>query len=152
MGLDLDQTNPGRFKPFSTLDHIDNDVLPFAEAREPRTFEGRDVDEHVLPAAIPSDEPETLLGVEPFHCTGLLDGYARRCPVRYRRPKIRPPWCRRLSGAAVDADDLGDVWSLVSWTDADFEGFTRLHGVDAALSQNAPMQEGVAGPIRESNE
>jgi hypothetical protein len=37
----------------------------------------------------------------------------------------------------------------VTRTDADFEGFTRLHGVDAALSQHAPVEEGVAGPIRE---
>src|SRR6266478_500066 len=70
-------------------------------------------------------------------------------PFECRRPEIRSPWCRRLSGAAVDADDLGDVWSLVSWTDADFEGFTRLYEGDAALRQHAPMEEGVAGPIRE---
>jgi hypothetical protein len=37
----------------------------------------------------------------------------------------------------------------VSRTDADFERFTRLHGVDAALSQHAPVKERVAGPIRE---
>jgi len=30
-----------------------------------------------------------------------------------------------------------------------FEGFTRLHCVDAALSHHAPMEEGVARPIRE---
>jgi hypothetical protein len=34
----------------------------------------------------------------------------------------------------------------------DFEGFTRLHGVDAALSQHAPVEEGIAGPIREFDE
>jgi hypothetical protein len=32
------------------------------------------------------------------------------------------------------------------------EGFTRLHDVDAALSQHAPVEEGVAGPIREFDE
>ena len=37
-------------------------------------------------------------------------------------------------------------------TDADFEGFTRLHGVDAALSQHASVEEGVAGPIGKFNE
>ena len=37
-------------------------------------------------------------------------------------------------------------------TDADFEGFTRLHGVDADLSQDGSMEEGVAGPIREFDE
>ena len=40
----------------------------------------------------------------------------------------------------------------VAGADLNFEGFTRLHGVDAALSQHAPMEEGIAGPIREFNE
>ncbi len=40
----------------------------------------------------------------------------------------------------------------VAGADPNFEGFTRLHGVDAALSQHAPMEERVAGPIREFNE
>jgi len=40
----------------------------------------------------------------------------------------------------------------MSRTDADFEHFTRLHGIDAALSQHAPMEEGVTGPIREFDE
>ena len=31
-------------------------------------------------------------------------------------------------------------------TDADFEGFTRLHGVDADLSQDGSMEQGVAAP------
>jgi hypothetical protein len=41
------------------------------------------------------------------------------------------------------------VWALMSRTDSDFEGFTWLHSVDAALRQHAPMEEGVAGPIGE---
>ena len=105
------------------------------------------MDEHVLSPAIASDEAETLLRVEPLHRAGLLDGYAGRWPVRCRRPEIRSPWCLWSSGVAIDADDLGDVRSLVSRPNADFEGFTRLHGVDAALSQHAPMEEGVAGAI-----
>jgi hypothetical protein len=35
---------------------------------------------------------------------------------------------------------------------ADLEGFTRLYGVDPALSQHAPVEEGVARPIREFDE
>ena len=57
-----------------------------------------------------------------------------------------------LSGGAIDADDLGDVWSLVSGADTDFEGLSRPHGVDAALSQHAPVEEGIAGPLREFDE
>ena len=37
-------------------------------------------------------------------------------------------------------------------TDADLEGFTRLHDVDAALSEDGAVEEGVAGPIREFDE
>src|SRR6266853_1468438 len=68
----LDQAKPRRFQPLSTLDDIDNDVLPFAEAGEPGSLKSGDVDENVLPAAITSDKAEALLGVEPFHCPGLL--------------------------------------------------------------------------------
>jgi hypothetical protein len=62
------------------------------------------------------------------------------------------PWCRRLSGAAIDADDLGDVWPFVAGANTNFDAISRLHGVDAALSQHAPVEEGVAGPIREFDE
>jgi hypothetical protein len=44
------------------------------------------------------------------------------------------------------------VWSLVSRTDTDFEGFSGLHSVDAALSQQAPVEEGIPRPIREFDE
>jgi hypothetical protein len=47
------------------------------------------------------------------------------------------------SGARVDAQHFGDVRAFVAGADADFEGFARLHGVDAALSQHAPMEKGV---------
>ena len=110
------------------------------------------MDEHVLSATIAGDEAVAPLGVEPFHRAGLLDGRARRWPVRCRRPEVRSPWRHRSSGAAIDADDLGDVWSLVAGTDPHFEGFARLHGVDPALSQHAAMKEGVPGPIGEFDE
>jgi hypothetical protein len=44
------------------------------------------------------------------------------------------------------------VWALMSRTNPDFDGFTRLQGVDAALSQNVPVEEGVTRPIREFDE
>ena len=110
------------------------------------------MDKHVLPAVIPSDEAEALLGVEPFYRAGLFARDIRRRPIRCRRPEIRSPGCSRNSGAAIDADDLGDVWSLVSRTDPDFEGFAGLHSVDAALSQQAPVEEGIARLIREFDE
>ena len=74
---DLGQPDPRGFQPLATLDHIDNDGLPFTEAREPRSFESGDMDKNVLSATFAGDEAETLLRVEPFHRAGLLDGYAR---------------------------------------------------------------------------
>ena len=40
----------------------------------------------------------------------------------------------------------------MSRTNPDFQGVPRLHGVDATLSQHAPVEEGVAGAIGEFNE
>jgi hypothetical protein len=34
-------------------------------------------------------------------------------------------------GAAIDADDLGDVWALMSRTDADLAGFHRILPAEA---------------------
>ena len=39
--------------------------------------------------------------------------------------------------------------AYMSGTDPNFEGVSRLDGVDAALSQDAPVKKGVAGPIGE---
>jgi hypothetical protein len=52
----------------------------------------------------------------------------------------------------IDADDLGDVRPLVAGANTNFDGLARLYGVDAALSQHAPVEEGVARPIREFDE
>src|SRR6266481_1012934 len=67
-------------------------------------------------------------------------------------PEIRSPWWGRNSGARVDAQDFRDVRPRVAGADPNFEGVARLHGVDAALRQHAPVEEGVAGPIREFDE
>jgi hypothetical protein len=73
----LGQAYSRSFEPFSALDEIDNDGLPFGEVREPRSFESGDMDEDVL-ATVEGNEAVASLGIEPLHCAGLLDGYARR--------------------------------------------------------------------------
>ena len=40
----------------------------------------------------------------------------------------------------------------MSRTNSDFEGIAGLYGVDADLSQHAPMEEGIARPIEEFDE
>ena len=99
-------------------------------------------------AAIPSNEAEARLDVEPLDRACLL--YRQVSMSAWRRgSRTRSRWCHRVRGACINAQDLGNVWSLVSRPNADFEGFTWLHGVDAALRQHAPVEEGVAGHIRE---
>jgi hypothetical protein len=44
------------------------------------------------------------------------------------------------------------MWSLVARTHTHYEGFALLYGIDATLSQDAPVEEGVTGPIGEFNE
>jgi hypothetical protein len=132
---DGSRANPRRFQPFAALDDLGNNSLPFAEVREARPLKSGYVHEHVLAAVIPSDEAEALLGVEPLDSARLLDGR----PARYRCLETRSPWCRWNSGTAIDAQNLGDVWPFVSWTNANFEGFAWLHGVDVALSKDAPV-------------
>ena len=77
MMVDLGQANPRGFWPFSALNDINDHLLPFGETREPRSFEGGDMDEHVL-ATVEGNEAITPLGIEPLYPAGLLDGYARR--------------------------------------------------------------------------
>src|SRR5438552_2827636 len=100
----------------------------------------------------PSDEAEALLGVEPPHRALLLDRCVGRWPTRCRPPKPRLPWCPQRRGAGINAQYLGHVWAFMSRTHAYFEGFTGLHGADAALSKHALMEEAVAGPVREFDE
>jgi len=44
------------------------------------------------------------------------------------------------------------VWPFVAGTNPHLDRIAPLHGVDPALSQHAPMKEGIAGPIGEFDE
>ena len=69
----MNQAYPRSFRTFAALDDIYNDGLTFAEPLDARPLKSRDVDEHILSAAIRSDETVAPLGIEPFHRAGLLD-------------------------------------------------------------------------------
>ena len=109
----LDEAYSCRFQPFSALDDIDDDSLTLVEGREPGSFKGRDVDEHVLSTAIASNEAEALLDVESLHGADFLDRPGNRA-ARSACSKARPQWCRRLCGAAIDANHHGDVWAFIT--------------------------------------
>ena len=57
VGPDLDQAHPRGFESLSALDHIHDHLLSFTETGELRSFESRDVDEHVFAAAVPLMKP-----------------------------------------------------------------------------------------------
>jgi hypothetical protein len=145
VGPDLNQAHPYSFEPLSALD----DRLSFNEACDPGSFESRDVDKHVFAAAITRDEAVGPLGVEPLHRTGLLDTGGRRWAVRCRR---RAPWRNPSGDAAMDAQHLRHVRSLVAGADSNFESIARLHGADAGPRQHTSVQESVAKLIGKFDE
>jgi len=147
--LQLDQANPRGFRPLSALDKIDKDGLSFSEARDPGSFESRDVDEHVLAAAVPRDEAVALLGVEPLHRTGLLDTGIGKWAVRCRR---RSPWCSGSGDAAMDTQHLRYVRSLMAGADLNFETIAGLYGADAAPREHTPVEEALVGFIGKLDE
>ena len=84
-----------------------HNAIPFAEAGEPGSFKGRDVDEYVPFAAIPSDEAVVPLGVKPFVSVSSTNGVGRsgdqrqrltRTPLTDRLyPQAPPPTTRQLN-------------------------------------------------------
>jgi hypothetical protein len=78
-----------RSRTFLTLDDIELDLLALVQRLEARSLDRAVVDEYVL-ATFPSDEAETLLGIEPLH---------RATDLRHVVPAAEY-WCL---GAAVRA-------------------------------------------------
>jgi hypothetical protein len=56
-----------RRNPSAAIDQGEFQRLPVGEIGQARLLDGRDVDEHVLPAVIADDEAESLLGIEELH-------------------------------------------------------------------------------------
>ena len=48
---------------------LKRDLLPLVQAAETCTLDGADVNKDIRTTSIRCDEPETLLGIEPLHCT-----------------------------------------------------------------------------------
>jgi hypothetical protein len=59
----------GRFGAAGIRLDVERHFLAFREAPHSSRFNGRDMDEYVLAAALWRDESETLCGVEKLHCT-----------------------------------------------------------------------------------
>ena len=110
------------------------------------------MDEYVFPTVRQSDE-----AVAPSALNHFTDWYPRPMCLKIARSMSRPGKLRRRDpfGVAVLASTLstsvtcGPLWPM---TNPNLDRIARLHGADPALSQHAPMKEGVARPIGEFNE
>src|ERR1700722_20334153 len=54
----------------AVADNLVLDLLAFIERAEAGPLHRRDMDEHILPAALRLDEPVALGRIEPLHCSG----------------------------------------------------------------------------------
>ena len=102
-----------------------------------------------LPPLSRAMKPQPLLGVEPLHRTGLLDTGISKWAVRCRR---RWPWYNGSGDAAMEAQHLRYMGSLMARADSNFESIARLHGADTAPREHTPVEEAVVGLIGKLDE
>jgi hypothetical protein len=116
--------------PLDTLDHVDGYPLTFRQIGDAAAIKRRGMHEDVSAAAVPDDEAEPLIGVVPFHRTGLLDGGLIGGSIGTLRS-----WAPRLvlqRSARVDAEDLGYLQTLLTRRRPDLKRGARRHGAVAA--------------------
>src|SRR5260370_32365776 len=141
---DLGETDPDGFGAFAALGNVDQHTLACIEGGDSGSFEHRGMDKSILAPVVTNDEAEPLLGVEPLHRAGFLDGrFGREWRTASCRRIGRSARRGRRSRAAVDTEDFGDLRSLLSRLHADFEGFTRLHRGGPVAFEHTCMQERV---------
>src|SRR5438270_3433409 len=129
---DLGETNPDGFGAFAALGNVDHHTLPLIEGGDPGSLEHRGMDESILATIVANDEAEPLLGIEPLHRAGFLDGrLGGEWRTASRRRIGRPPRRGSRRRAAIDTEDFGDLRSLLSRRHAAFEPFTWLHSSHA---------------------
>jgi len=147
----LRQTDPDGLWTFAAFGDIHDHTLAFVERADPGPLERRGVDKRVLAALVANDKSKALLGIEPLHCPGFFNSRlggrraAARCWV------CRPPCRRRPGGAAVDADDLGHLGSLLPRRDPDLERLACLQRSDAVALEHAGVEKSVPRAIRQFN-
>src|SRR6516165_8345123 len=117
----LRETNPDGFGSLTPLGDVDHYTLALVEGADPGSLEHRGVHEGILAAAFADDEAKALLRIEPLHRAHFFNGGLRRRQVR--GGISRSAGHRRRRRAAIDAEDLGDLRSLLPGRYADLERF-----------------------------
>ena len=103
----------------------------------------------VFAAPFADDEAKALLGVEPLHRAGFLDG---GLVGGTGTPPDMPDAAPARRRAAVDAEDLGNLRAFLSGRHPHFERFARLHRIGAAALEDAGMEERVARAVGQFDE
>src|SRR5215471_2835229 len=145
----LCETDPDGLGTFTALGDVDHYALAFVERVDPGPIEHRGMHKGILAAIIADNEAKALLGVEPLHRSGLLDGRLRRNRSPARRRVGRTPGSGRRRRAAVDAQDFGDLRSFLSRRHTDLQRLPSLHRANAVPVEYAGMEERVPRSIRQ---
>src|SRR5215831_5141419 len=107
--------------------------------------------EDLLRIAIHHDETEPPCGVVPLNRPHLLHARLRGVSVS-SRSKALPQRRGRSCGAAIDADDFGDLRTSLPGSHPKFERLTRPQGADGDACERRRMEESVARSIRALDE
>ena len=107
----LKLTNVGRLLPLRPLGDFKLDVLSFVEGLIPVRLDGAVVDEHILAAAVRSDEAEALGGVEKLYGAGShwlppshkLPAWTFHIRRRFRRKQLSKRDATRIDGRYMGA-------------------------------------------------
>ena len=82
------------------------DDLPLIEGRQASSFDGRNVDKHILSSAVRLDESITLHWTEPLHCPGRHVSISSK-NIDHINAIRQPDW-RRLSGEKPTLQGFGN--------------------------------------------
>src|SRR5262249_6991453 len=106
--------------------------------------------EDVLAAILGHSEAETLVGIEPLHCSrkrGCRAWIGPRAIVRsfWCRP---PAWCR-CGAARIDFENGSDLATFLALSHLNLKFGLRCDSFVPGVLQNTNMQEGIAGTVPE---
>src|SRR4029078_2086012 len=104
--------------------------LALVNCAKSRSLDDGDVQKHVLLAVLASDEPKSLIRIEPLHCALYIGSgcsiemlAARCCPGRWASL-----WSRRRGTARIDLKHRGDLWAFLTLADLHAQLAARQHG------------------------
>jgi hypothetical protein len=149
-----------RLQPLGTGHHFHVDALTLSKFVDSFPDEHGTMDENIL-APLDRHETKSFLGIVPLDLTVDLLGrtgcaferaIARRPPDWTRSTTWAGASARCLRGTCIDSGYLGDLWTLRPLTDPNRQRGARLQRIVPGSLDNANVQEGFAGSVRQFDE